>query len=100
MLRPAFIDACASRGFARLAAAVRGTTGVLLVGFPERRDGRRANALAVIRDGRVVDVYLQAVRLPNYTVFDEDRYFDPVQQSPCVIDVDGGGGGGGARNSA
>ncbi len=84
VLRPAFIDACAAE-LARLAAAVRGTTA--LVGFPERRDGRRANALAVIRDGRVVDVYRKQC-LPNYTVFDEDRYFEPGT-SPCVIDVDG-----------
>ncbi len=84
LLRPAFVDACASE-LAALAAAVRGTT--LLVGFPERHERGRANALAVIRDGQVIDVYRKQC-LPNYTVFDEDRYFEPGT-SPCVIEVGG-----------
>jgi NAD+ synthetase len=84
VLRPAFIDACA-RELAAIAATVRDTT--LFVGFPEWRDGVRANALAVIRDGRVDAVYRKHC-LPNYTVFDEDRYFEPGT-APCVVDVDG-----------
>jgi len=84
VLRPAFIDACAVE-LARLAAAVHGTTA--LVGFPEMSAGRRHNALAVIRDGRVIDVYRKQC-LPNYTVFDEDRYFEPGV-APCVVDVRG-----------
>jgi NAD+ synthase (glutamine-hydrolysing) len=84
VLRPAFTDACAAE-LASLAAAVRDVT--LLVGFPERGDGVRANALAVVRDGRIVDVYRKHC-LPNYTVFDEDRYFEPGN-SPCVFDVGG-----------
>jgi len=84
VLRPAFIDACA-RELAAIAGAVRDTT--LLVGFPEWRDGTRANALAVIRDGRVDAVYHKRC-LPNYTVFDEDRYFEPGA-APCVVDVAG-----------
>ena len=84
LLRPAFLDACASE-LAALAAAVRDTT--VVVGFPEKRDGRRHNALAVIRDGRV-DSIARKQRLPNYTVFDEQRYFSPGD-APCVVDVDG-----------
>jgi NAD+ synthase/NAD+ synthase (glutamine-hydrolysing) len=84
VLRPAFIDACA-RELAAIAGAVRDTT--LLVGFPEWRDGVRANALAVVRGGRVDAVYRKRC-LPNYTVFDEDRYFEPGT-APCVVDVAG-----------
>ncbi len=84
VLRPAFLDACA-RELAALAAQV--TEGVLLVGFPERHDGQRHNAMAVIRDGRVAQVYRKQC-LPNYTVFDEQRYFTPGN-APCVFDVDG-----------
>ncbi len=84
VLRPAFLDACA-RELAALAAEV--TTGVLAVGFPEWHDGQRHNAMAVIRDGRVAQVYRKQC-LPNYTVFDEDRYFTPGN-APCVFDVDG-----------
>jgi NAD+ synthetase len=84
VLRPAFLDACA-QSLAALAAEVHGPT--LLVGFPERRDGRRHNALAVIRDGAVRAVYRKQ-RLPNYTVFDEQRYFAPGE-GVCVFEVDG-----------
>jgi NAD+ synthase (glutamine-hydrolysing) len=84
VLRPAFVDACAHE-LAALAAAVRDVT--VLVGFPERHAGGRANALAVVRDGRVAEVYRKQC-LPNYTVFDEQRYFTPGA-APCVFDVDG-----------
>src|SRR5450631_2051449 len=84
VLRPAFLDACANE-LAALAAQV--TSGVLLVGFPERHEGQRHNAMAVIRDGHVAHVYRKQC-LPNYTVFDEQRYFTPGD-APCVFDVDG-----------
>src|SRR5450432_2490769 len=84
ILRPAFLDACA-RELAALAAQVK--AGVLLVGFPEQHEGQRHNAMAVIRDGRVAQVYRKQC-LPNYNVFDEQRYFTPGN-APCVFDVDG-----------
>ena len=84
VLRPAFLDACAGE-LASLAAAVSGVTAI--IGFPERAKGVRHNAVAVVRDGRVAAVYRKQ-RLPNYTVFDEDRYFEPGA-APCVFDVDG-----------
>ncbi|MET0917550.1 MAG: NAD+ synthase [Burkholderiales bacterium] len=84
LLRPAFLDACAAE-LAALASEVRGVTA--LIGFPEAGEGRRHNAMAVIRDGRVAQVYRKAC-LPNYTVFDEERYFEPGT-APCVFDVAG-----------
>jgi len=85
LLRPAFVDACATE-LSAMAAAVRDVA--VLVGFPEKRDdGRCHNALAVLRAGRVEAVYRKQF-LPNYTVFDEERYFEPGN-APCVIDVDG-----------
>jgi NAD+ synthase (glutamine-hydrolysing) len=84
VLRPAFLDACASE-LAALAAQVTGITA--LVGFPERNRGVRHNAIAVLRNGRVEGVYRKQ-HLPNYTVFDEERYFAPGD-APCVFDVDG-----------
>src|SRR5207249_11623796 len=71
LLRPAFLDACA-RELAALAAGVRGVTA--LIGYPELHNGMRYNAVAVIRDGAIAQVYRKA-ELPNYTVFDEQRYF-------------------------
>ena len=41
----------------------------------------------MLRDGRVAEIYRKQ-QLPNYTVFDEERYFEPGH-APCVIDVDG-----------
>ncbi len=83
LLRPAFLDANA-RELAALAARV--TSGVLLVGFPERENGRCYNAVAVLRGGRVTQVYRKH-QLPNYTVFDEERYFEPGI-GPCVVEVE------------
>ncbi|MCC7325809.1 MAG: NAD+ synthase [Burkholderiales bacterium] len=84
LLRPAFVDACAAE-LAALAGAVN--EGTLLVGYPERAGGRCHNAMAVLRDGRVAQVSRKRI-LPNYTVFDEERYFEPGTEA-CVFDVDG-----------
>ncbi len=84
LLRPAFVDACA-RELAALAE--RSTHTAVVVGFPERDGGKCYNALAVLRGGGVAAVYRKQ-QLPNYTVFDEERYFEPGH-APCVIDVEG-----------
>ena len=53
---------------------VRATQGVAAVfGFVDRHDDIY-NAAAVACDGRLIDVYHKTY-LPNYGVFDEDRYF-------------------------
>src|SRR2546425_1663014 len=70
LLRRAFLSACAEE-LSHLAAAVSGVTA--LVGFPETSDGKRYNAVAVLRDGRIAEIYRKQW-LPNYTVFDEQRY--------------------------
>jgi NAD+ synthase (glutamine-hydrolysing) len=59
---------------------------VALVGFPDRGDDVY-NALAVLADGHVQGVY-RKMRLPNYGVFDEVRYFQAGTE-PAVIEVDG-----------
>ncbi len=45
------------------------------------------NSVAVLRDGRIVATY-DKLRLPNYGVFDEARYFTP-RDTPCVVEVAG-----------
>ena len=84
LLRRAFLAASAEE-LVHLAASVTGVTA--LVGFPETSGGRRYNAVAMLRDGRVAEVYRKQY-LPNYTVFDEERYFDPGD-APCIFEVDG-----------
>jgi len=78
------------RAVEELARGVRGTTA--LVGFAEPAAGggdfRHAhNSLAVLADGAVQAVYRKN-RLPNYSVFDEQRYFVPGDQ-PATIEVAG-----------
>jgi NAD+ synthase (glutamine-hydrolysing) len=78
------------RAVEELAAAVRGTTA--LVGFAEPvadgGDFRHAhNSLAVLADGGVRAIYRKN-RLPNYSVFDEQRYFVPGAE-PATIELDG-----------
>jgi NAD+ synthase (glutamine-hydrolysing) len=55
----------------RIASSARGI--VALVGFPERADDVY-NACAVLADGSIQAIY-RKVFLPNYGVFDEQRYF-------------------------
>src|SRR5262249_9477986 len=72
LLRPGFVQA-AAQTLAEIAANVRGI--VALVGFPHF-DSDLYNACAVCADGEVRAVYRKRF-LPNYGVFDEDRYFAP-----------------------
>jgi NAD+ synthase (glutamine-hydrolysing) len=77
-----------------LAASVQGITA--LVGYAEPvadpTDARHAyNSTAVLADGRVQAVYRKN-RLPNYSVFDEQRYFVPGAE-PATIEVGGLGVG-------
>jgi len=59
----------------------------LIVGYPRCRDGKLYNAAGVIRDGRIVAEYFKAL-LPNYSVFDEKRYFE-AGDAACVFDLKG-----------
>ena len=72
LLRPSFLRA-ARRTLDEVAAASKGISA--LVGFPHL-DRDLFNACAVVVDGRVEAVYEKHF-LPNYGVFDEDRYFQP-----------------------
>jgi NAD+ synthase (glutamine-hydrolysing) len=82
------------RAVLELAAQAQGITA--LVGYAEPvadpTDPRHAhNSIAVLADGAVQAVYRKN-RLPNYSVFDEQRYFVPGDD-PATIDVDGLGVG-------
>ncbi len=84
LLRPDFYRACA-RHVDRIAARTQGIT--LVLGHPAEQAGQRFNAASVIRDGRILRTYFKRL-LPNYEVFDEERYFEPGS-APCVFEVDG-----------
>ena len=70
LLKTSFLDRAES-ALGELAAQTRGI--VALVGFPERAEDVY-NAAAVLADGEVAAVY-RKMYLPNYGVFDEQRYF-------------------------
>jgi NAD+ synthase (glutamine-hydrolysing) len=74
LLRPGFIRA-AERTLGEIARQTAGL--VALVGTPHS-DGDLFNACAVCSDGEVKAIYRKRL-LPNYGVFDEDRYFTPGQ---------------------
>jgi NAD+ synthase (glutamine-hydrolysing) len=57
------------------------------VGYPEYQGDVIYNSAALLRDGAVLGNY-RKVALPNYSVFDEKRYFE-AGDSPTVVDLDG-----------
>ncbi|WP_320671605.1 NAD+ synthase [Patulibacter defluvii] len=64
------------------------TTGlVAIVGFPERGGDAVYNSAAIVADGAVQGV-VRKVRLPNYGVFDEYRYFGAGHEAG-IVEVDG-----------
>ncbi len=82
LLRSDFLDLC-ERMLHRVRRETRGID--LLLGYPRRRQGRLYNAAGYLRDGDVLAEYFKA-ELPNYSVFDEKRYFVPGGE-PCVVNV-------------
>ncbi|MBL8480893.1 MAG: NAD+ synthase [Rhodocyclaceae bacterium] len=84
LLRPDFLRACESH-LHELARSVQGIQ--VLVGHPQAEAGQTYNCASLIADGAVIATY-RKYRLPNYEVFDEERYFAPGSE-PCVVDVHG-----------
>lgn len=83
LLRPDFYRLC-ERELALLAAELPIPA---VVGHPAEIGGKRYNCASLLRDGRVETTY-RKFRLPNYEVFDEERYFDAGDQ-PCVVQING-----------
>jgi NAD+ synthase (glutamine-hydrolysing) len=83
LLREHFLSAAREA----LESVARNSEGIVaLVGFPERGFDVY-NALAVCAGGEVKDIYRKMV-LPNYGVFDEQRYFQ-IGEGPAVLDFGG-----------
>jgi NAD+ synthase (glutamine-hydrolysing) len=84
LLRDDFYRNC-DAALQQLAAQIQGIT--VVVGHPQQVGDKRYNAASVVADGQIGATYHKHA-LPNYTVFDEQRYFDPGDQ-PCVFEVGG-----------
>ena len=67
-----------ARVFGRISASIRAI---------RASAGMRYNAASVIQNGAIVATYHKH-SLPNYTVFDEQRYFEPGE-SACVFEAGG-----------
>ncbi|MDH5208960.1 MAG: NAD+ synthase [Burkholderiaceae bacterium] len=59
----------------------------VVVGHPMAREGRRFNAASLVAGGMVLGTYCKH-DLPNYDVFDEQRYFTPDNR-PFVFEANG-----------
>ena len=87
LLRPAFLAAC-DRCLRQLTERLKELPDMtVVVGHPHAREQHRFNAATVIRYGKVIGSYGK-LELPNYAVFDEQRYFVP-DGAPCLFEVHG-----------
>ena len=59
----------------------------IVVGFPEQDGDKRYNSAVVLYQGAILACYRKQA-LPNYGVFDEQRYFTAGKQ-PCVFEFNG-----------
>jgi NAD+ synthase (glutamine-hydrolysing) len=73
------------QGLERIVSEVKDITAV--IGHPFRDQSGLYNAASVFSDGQIMARYYKR-ELPNYSVFDEKRYFRPGNK-PCVVDVSG-----------
>jgi NAD+ synthase (glutamine-hydrolysing) len=80
LLKPSFIEDAVevTRGI------VPRTVGMTVVVGTVDRDHDLYNAAAVLHDGRWVGTYRKRL-LPNYGVFDENRYFMPGSRNPVFV---------------
>jgi NAD+ synthase (glutamine-hydrolysing) len=76
LLMPKFIEANL-KAVNKIAKATTSITAI--VGFVHK-DGDIFNSAALLHDGKLIDVYSK-IYLPNYGVFDEDRYFQAGKEN-------------------
>src|SRR5918999_1240528 len=83
LLKTGFLDA-ADVALRELAAQTHGI--VALVGYPEKAEDV-SNTAAVLADGDIVATY-RKMYLPNYGVFDEQRYFQAGAEA-AIVELNG-----------
>ncbi|TAL60783.1 MAG: NAD+ synthase [Legionella sp.] len=62
------------------------TDAYVLLGHPVKEGEFCYNALSVIHQGRILKEYRKQ-KLPNYEVFDEERYFVAGEQDPSILEL-------------
>ncbi len=77
-----------NRVLAALEEVNREVSGIdVVVGYPHAASGGLYNAASLLRDGHTAATYHKH-HLPNYSVFDEKRYFAEGRE-PCVVAIKG-----------
>jgi len=84
LLRPDFIKQ-ANQAVVEIAQAVHGID--IILGYPEQFDNDLYNSAAVLRNGQILTHYRKNA-LPNFGVFDEQRYFKSADQT-CLFSAKG-----------
>jgi len=82
LLRPGMYERV-ERAMHRLVHAITDIS--VIVGYPQQAGHSVYNAAAVIREQKIQAI-AQKQNLPNYSVFDEKRYFI-AGDTPCVVDI-------------
>ncbi len=85
LLRYDFIERC-MLSLEELVEFSKNLSSVLVFGMPYY-DGDLYNALVVVAEGKILGVYKKTF-LPNYSVFDEKRYFRSGRE-PLVVEIGG-----------
>ncbi|MCW8918520.1 MAG: NAD+ synthase [Gammaproteobacteria bacterium] len=71
-----------------LARVAREVSGIdVVLGYPHAASGGLYNAASLLHDGHTIATYHKH-HLPNYSVFDEKRYF-AEGRAPCVVEIKG-----------
>ncbi len=68
----------------RIAQSITGIT--VIIGHPHYENGKLYNAASILQDGKITATYHKQV-LPNYSVFDEERYFE-ADEKPFVFELE------------
>ena len=82
LLRPHLYTRC-EQALEQLKQATKKTNTAIIVGYPEKIGNDCFNKAACIYQGRIIAERIKEY-LPNYTVFDEKRYFT-TQPNTCVF---------------
>lgn len=71
-----------------LSTIAQHTVGIdAVIGHPQQQGKRLFNAASLLSSGKITATYHKQY-LPNYGVFDEQRYFE-AGTAPCIIDIKG-----------
>lgn len=84
LFRDDFNVAC-ERALQKIAHSLPNIT--LLIGHPKQENGSLFNAASILENGKITATYHKQC-LPNYSVFDEERYFE-AGNTPLVFEHSG-----------